>query len=141
MRRRNSRRGCARPLSLARGFLGPGTSLFDPYQCDRPGAWQRCAGWGLRVTDSETQSRAETPFGFAARAIPSDDGVPPDSESEFLALLGNRVRGMRRLRAMSRRELARRSQISERYIAQIEAGKGNVSIMLLLRIAHAIRCG
>ena len=48
---------------------------------------------------------------------------------------------MRLLRDMSRRELARRSRVSERYIAQIEAGKGNVSIVLLLRIAHAIRCG
>jgi len=51
------------------------------------------------------------------------------------------VRGMRMLREMSRRELARRSRVSERYIAQIEAGKGNVSIVLLLRIAHAIRVG
>jgi transcriptional regulator with XRE-family HTH domain len=40
---------------------------------------------------------------------------------------------------MSRRELARQSGISERYVAQIEAGKGNVSIVLLLRIAYAIR--
>ena len=94
------------------------------------------------MTDSETQFRAEAaPFGFAARAIPPDDDGPHYSESEFLALLGDRVRGMRRLRLMSRRELARKSRISERYIAQIEAGKGNVSIVLLLRIAHAIRCG
>ena len=61
------------------------------------------------------------------------------SESEFLAQLGDRVRDTRMLRNMSRRELARRSRISERYLAQIEAGKGNVSIVLLLRIAHAIR--
>jgi XRE family aerobic/anaerobic benzoate catabolism transcriptional regulator len=46
---------------------------------------------------------------------------------------------MRSLRDMSRRELARRSKISERYLAMIEAGKGNVSIVLLLRIAHAVR--
>jgi XRE family aerobic/anaerobic benzoate catabolism transcriptional regulator len=71
--------------------------------------------------------------------------MPPDalpgSETEFLSLLGERVRAMRALHDMSRRELARKSRVSERYIAQIEAGKGNVSIMLLLRIAHAIRCG
>ena len=67
--------------------------------------------------------------------------LSPYSESEFLALLGERVRGMRALRDMSRRELARKSRVSERYIAQIEAGKGNVSIVLLLRIVHAIRCG
>jgi XRE family aerobic/anaerobic benzoate catabolism transcriptional regulator len=80
----------------------------------------------------------EASSGFAARAVPPD--APPYSESEFLSVLGDRVRAMRRLRDMSRRELARKSRVSERYIAQIEAGKGNVSIMLLLRIAHAIRC-
>ena len=63
----------------------------------------------------------------------------PYSESEFLTQLGDRVRTTRQLRDMSRRELARRSGISQRYIAQIEAGKGNVSIVLLLRIAHAVR--
>ncbi|MCP4616990.1 MAG: helix-turn-helix domain-containing protein [Bradyrhizobium sp.] len=46
---------------------------------------------------------------------------------------------MRAFRNMSRRELARQSGVSERYIAQIEAGRGNVSIVLLLRIAQAVR--
>ena len=73
--------------------------------------------------------------------MPPGDNRRAYSESAFLAMLGNRVRGMRTLREMSRRELARRSRVSERYIAQIEAGKGNVSIVLLLRIAHAIRVG
>jgi DNA-binding XRE family transcriptional regulator len=92
----------------------------------------------LSVADSRTRSRVEAPCGLA-QAQPPD--TPPYSESEFLSLLGGRVRGMRMLREMSRRELARKSRVSERYIAQIEAGKGNVSIVLLLRIAHAIRCG
>ena len=47
---------------------------------------------------------------------------------------------MRALHGMSRRELARRSGISERYVAQIEAGKGNVSIVRLLRIALVFHC-
>ena len=94
---------------------------------------------GLSVADSKTRSRTQTRSGFVSQAFPPD--VSPYSESEFLALLGDRVRGMRVLRDMSRRELARKSRVSERYIAQIEAGKGNVSIVLLLRIAHAIRCG
>lgn len=89
----------------------------------------------------ETSSGAEAPSGLAAHAAPPDDDALPRSEREFLGLLGERVRSMRLLRDMSRRELARRSRVSERYIAQIEAGKGNVSIVLLLRIAHAIRCG
>jgi len=91
------------------------------------------------VADSRLRSGAEAPSGFAARAVPPD--ALPYSESEFLSQLGDRVRAMRLLRDMSRRELARKSRVSERYIAQIEAGKGNVSIVLLLRIAHAIRCG
>ena len=94
---------------------------------------------GLSVANSKTGSRAQAHPRFTAQALPPD--VSPYSESEFLALLGDRVRGMRALRDMSRRELARKSRVSERYIAQIEAGKGNVSIMLLLRIVHAIRCG
>ena len=47
---------------------------------------------------------------------------------------------MRALHGMSRRELARRSAMSERFVAQIEAGKGNVSIVRLLRIALVFRC-
>jgi DNA-binding XRE family transcriptional regulator len=85
------------------------------------------------------RSGADAACGFAAQAMPPE--ALPYSESEFLSLLGDRVRAMRLLRDISRRELARRSRVSERYIAQIEAGKGNVSIVLLLRIAHAIRCG
>jgi len=56
-------------------------------------------------------------------------------EQEFLAALGRRVRHMRALRGMSRKVLARVSGISERYIAQLESGKGNVSIKLLRRAA------
>ena len=54
-------------------------------------------------------------------------------DQEFLAELGRRVRHMRALRGMSRKVLARVSGISERYIAQLESGDGNVSIKLLRR--------
>ena len=91
------------------------------------------------MADSRIRSGVEAPSGFAAQAASAD--ALACSESEFLSLLGERVRAMRLLRDMSRRELACRSRVSERYIAQIEAGKGNVSIVLLLRIAHAVRCG
>jgi DNA-binding XRE family transcriptional regulator len=84
--------------------------------------------------------RSRTSSGFGAQALPPDGDVRPNRESEFLGLLGDRVREMRALYGLSRKELARQSGISERYVAQIEAGKGNVSIVLLLRIAYAIRC-
>jgi XRE family aerobic/anaerobic benzoate catabolism transcriptional regulator len=74
-----------------------------------------------------------------AAAISAGGTLLSFGESEFLAKLGERLRAMRALRDMSRRELARLSGVSERYIAQIEAGRGNVSIVLLLRIAQAVR--
>src|SRR3954447_17952971 len=62
----------------------------------------------------------------------------PDAESRFLEQLGQRVRNMRALRGMSRKVLAKVSGISERYIAQLESGKGNVSIVLLRRVSDAM---
>jgi XRE family aerobic/anaerobic benzoate catabolism transcriptional regulator len=61
-----------------------------------------------------------------------------DPESGFLDQLGQRVRTMRALRGMSRKVLAKVSGISERYIAQLESGKGNVSIVLLRRVSTAM---
>jgi XRE family aerobic/anaerobic benzoate catabolism transcriptional regulator len=61
-----------------------------------------------------------------------------DPEADFLEQLGQRVRTMRALRGMSRKVLAKVSGISERYIAQLESGKGNVSIVLLRRVSNAM---
>ena len=62
----------------------------------------------------------------------------PDPEAGFLEQLGQRVRTTRALRGMSRKVLAKVSGISERYIAQLESGKGNVSIVLLRRVSQAM---
>jgi XRE family aerobic/anaerobic benzoate catabolism transcriptional regulator len=62
----------------------------------------------------------------------------PHPESGFLEQLGQRVRTMRALRGMSRKVLAKVSGISERYIAQLESGKGNASIVLLRRVSNAM---
>jgi XRE family aerobic/anaerobic benzoate catabolism transcriptional regulator len=59
-------------------------------------------------------------------------------EQQFLSALGRQVRHVRALRGMSRKVLARVSGISERYIAQLESGHGNVSIKLLRRVAAAM---
>jgi XRE family aerobic/anaerobic benzoate catabolism transcriptional regulator len=61
-----------------------------------------------------------------------------DPETGFLEALGQRVRTLRALRGMSRKVLAKVSGISERYIAQLEGGKGNVSIVLLRRVSNAM---
>lgn len=61
-----------------------------------------------------------------------------DSADPFLQRLGEKVRTMRSRRGMSRKVLARHSDVSERYLAQLEAGEGNCSIQLLRRIADAM---
>lgn len=74
----------------------------------------------------------------ASRSMPSSP-VHPHSPAEdaFLTELGARVRQLRALRGMSRKALAQESGLSERYIAQMEAGKGNVSVILLRRVCQA----
>src|SRR4030088_1424507 len=62
----------------------------------------------------------------------------PDPETSFLEQLGQRGGTMRGPRGMSRKVLAKVSGISERYIAQLESGKGNVSIVLLRRVSNAM---
>src|SRR6516162_5690184 len=56
----------------------------------------------------------------------------------FLAAIGREVRRQRAKRGMTRRQLARASLTSERYLAQIESGAGNPSVSVLRAIAHAL---
>jgi XRE family transcriptional regulator, aerobic/anaerobic benzoate catabolism transcriptional regulator len=60
------------------------------------------------------------------------------AESDYLELLGQRVRQARAEAALTRRQLADRSGLSERYLAQLEAGQGNISILLIRRVAAAL---
>jgi len=60
------------------------------------------------------------------------------STDAYLRQLGERVRVLRHQRGMTRKALAEHAAVSERYLAQLEAGKGNISIVLLRRIACAI---
>jgi XRE family transcriptional regulator, aerobic/anaerobic benzoate catabolism transcriptional regulator len=55
-----------------------------------------------------------------------------------LQLLGDRVRQARARRGMTRKQLARDSGVSERYLAQIEAGHGNISVLVLRQLANAL---
>jgi XRE family transcriptional regulator, aerobic/anaerobic benzoate catabolism transcriptional regulator len=69
-----------------------------------------------------------------ARAKP----VPARDTDAYLHRLGERVRVLRNQRGMTRKALAQHAKVSERYLAQLEAGQGNISIVLLRRIARAI---
>jgi XRE family aerobic/anaerobic benzoate catabolism transcriptional regulator len=60
------------------------------------------------------------------------------SDGDYLRRVGERVREARARRGMTRKLLARDSGVSERYIAQLESGQGNISILLLRQIAQAM---
>ncbi len=57
---------------------------------------------------------------------------------EFLSVVGQRVRKQRAEKSMSRKRLAEVSGVSERYLAQLESGQGNMSIALLRKVTTAI---
>lgn len=61
-----------------------------------------------------------------------------DERDDFLPQLGKRVREIRDRRGMARKLVAREAGVSERHLAHLEAGEGNVSIMLLRNIARAL---
>ncbi len=61
------------------------------------------------------------------------------AEAAYLARLGERVRAWRAEHAMTRKTLALASGVSERYLAQLEAGQGNISVLLLRKLAHAMQ--
>ena len=55
-----------------------------------------------------------------------------------MAFVGARVRELRNQRGMTRKMVAQEADVSERHLAQLESGEGNISIVLLRRIAGAL---
>ena len=56
----------------------------------------------------------------------------------FLETVGSAVRSQRERRGWSRRELAEHSGVSERFLAQLETGDGNISLRRFAEVAHAL---
>jgi XRE family transcriptional regulator, aerobic/anaerobic benzoate catabolism transcriptional regulator len=56
----------------------------------------------------------------------------------LLSALGRRVREARTRRGFSLRELAERASLSERFLVQVEAGSGNISVRRLAQLARAL---
>ena len=57
---------------------------------------------------------------------------------QLIVRVGDRVRKARERKGIPRRVLSERSGVSPRYLAQLEAGAGNISIGLLERVAIAL---
>ncbi len=75
---------------------------------------------------------------MGARETPQKSRSTAAADEAFLRALGERVRDARARRGMTRKILAHDSGVSERYLAQLESGQGNASVLLLQRIATAL---
>ena len=58
--------------------------------------------------------------------------------SPFLMALGERVRNLRSRKGMTRKAVALAADVSERHLANLEYGTGNVSVLVLLQVSHAL---
>lgn len=61
-----------------------------------------------------------------------------DEHSQLLSGVGAVTRRLREGRGLTRRELARKSGVSERFLAELEAGTGNISVARLHDVARAL---
>jgi XRE family aerobic/anaerobic benzoate catabolism transcriptional regulator len=61
-----------------------------------------------------------------------------EAPSAYLKRVGDRVRLGRARRGMSRRVLSQASGVSERYLAELERGAGNASLLVLRQVADAL---
>jgi XRE family transcriptional regulator, aerobic/anaerobic benzoate catabolism transcriptional regulator len=89
---------------------------------------------------------------MSSTILPTVDGIQsepaplPLGEAEaerkdpFLIALGERVRGLRARRGMTRKALAQATDVSERHLANLEYGVGNASILVLLQVTRALHC-
>jgi XRE family aerobic/anaerobic benzoate catabolism transcriptional regulator len=62
------------------------------------------------------------------------------ARSPFLVALGERVRNLRSRKGMTRKAVALAADVSERHLANLEYGTGNVSVLVLLQVSQALHC-
>jgi XRE family transcriptional regulator, aerobic/anaerobic benzoate catabolism transcriptional regulator len=77
------------------------------------------------------------PMPESKSAVEPRRGGDPREET-YLHLVGERLRLTRAGRGMSRKVLAAASGVSERYLAELERGAGNASLLVLRQIAAAM---
>ena len=72
--------------------------------------------------------------------IRMETSEPEAKRNPFLEALGERVRTLRSRKGMTRRAVAIAADVSERHLANLEYGTGNVSVLVLLQVANALQC-
>ena len=79
-------------------------------------------------------------FDTAVEASTDVNASTDTQKHQVLHALGERVRQLRARRGLTRRSLAHAADVSERHLANLEYGTGNVSIMVLHQISQALQC-
>lgn len=72
------------------------------------------------------------------RALLAEHAETVESGADLMGRVGRRLRAARAARGMTRRVLAKDADVSERYLAEIENGKANLSLQVLCRVAAAM---
>jgi XRE family aerobic/anaerobic benzoate catabolism transcriptional regulator len=75
-----------------------------------------------------------------AKRVAAPVVVEKDDKDGSLVALGERVRALRARRGLTRKAVAQGANISERYLANLEYGIGNASILVLQQVAAALQC-
>lgn len=95
----------------------------------------------LQTAVSATGPGASGVRGESAHGVGEEQGLDGEArKSAVLVALGERVRGLRSRRGMTRKALAVATGVSERHLANLEYGQGNASILVLLQVAQALQC-
>lgn len=81
---------------------------------------------------------------MSSNIVHVSSGVPAGApaaadKNPFLMALGERVRALRARRGMTRKAVAHTAGVSERHLANLEYGEGNVSVLLLLQVAQSLQ--
>lgn len=75
------------------------------------------------------------------RKLRTSSGATDDNESNpLLRALGQRVRSSRDRSGITRKALSIAAGVSERHLANLEYGEGNVSVLVLDQVASALHC-
>jgi XRE family transcriptional regulator, aerobic/anaerobic benzoate catabolism transcriptional regulator len=97
----------------------------------------------MRITPSTTGSHLHDVASDEAGSddiATVDEVADPPGKHPFLMGLGERVRGLRNQRGMTRKGLAAAAGVSERHLGNLELGVGNASVLILLQVAQALKC-
>ena len=86
------------------------------------------------ATGGQRRMAMQAPRGSANPALADK----PGEDADFLAAMGRRVRDARERRGLPRKVVSQSAGVSERYLAQLEAGEGNASVLLLRSVARAL---